>query len=126
MLPEIYIEALQVNDDLADRVRGVGGLGMRGRSTLKQPVSSPDEDCYARLMIRMGTIEELQSQDYRLGLYCLSCERWGEANLDWLIQNGKGKKSVIKARFRCRDCGEIVEKQVRPPVPSLGGTVAYI
>ena len=26
----------------------------------------------------------------------------------------------------CRDCGEIVEKQVRPPVPSLGEAVAYI
>jgi hypothetical protein len=24
------------------------------------------------------------------------------------------------------DCGEIVEKQVRPPVPTVGGAVAYI
>ncbi len=53
-------------------------------------------------------------------------DRWGEANLDRLIQNGKGDKSVTEARFRCRDCGEIVEKQVRPPVPSLGGSLAYI
>ena len=44
-------------------------------------------------------------------------DRWGEANLVRLIQNGKGDKSVTEARFRCRDCGEIVEKQVRPPVP---------
>lgn len=29
----------------------------------------------------------------------------------------KGDKPVTEARFRCRDCGEIVEKQVRPPVP---------
>jgi len=77
-------------------------------------------------MISVGTIEELRRQDYGLGLYCLSCDRWGDANLDWLIQNGKGKKSVIAARFRCRDCGEIMEKQVRPPVPTLGGAVAYI
>jgi len=77
-------------------------------------------------MIHVGTIEELQSQDYALGLYCLSCDRWGKANLDWLIQNGKGKKPVTEARFRCRDCGEIVEKQVRPPVPSLGSAIAYI
>ena len=27
---------------------------------------------------------------------------------------------VTEARFRCRDCGEIVEKQVRPPVPFNG------
>ena len=77
-------------------------------------------------MIILGTIEELHSQDYGLALYCLSCGRWGEANLDWLIQNGKGKKLVIEAKFRCQNCGEIVEKQVRPPVPSLGEAVAYI
>ncbi len=59
-------------------------------------------------------------------LYCLSCNRWGEANLDQLIQVGLGDKPVIEARFRCRDCGEIVEKQVRPPVPSFGSAVGYI
>ena len=77
-------------------------------------------------MISMGTIEELHSQDHSLGLYCISCDRWGEANLDWLIHIGKGDKSVTEARFRCRDCGEVVEKQIRPPVPTLGGAVAYI
>ena len=77
-------------------------------------------------MIRMGTIEELHNQNHILGLYCLSCNRWGEANLDWLIMIGKGDKPVTEARFRCRDCGEIVKKQVRPPVPSLGGAIAYI
>ncbi len=77
-------------------------------------------------MIRMGTIEELHSHNHILGLYCIFCDRWGEANLDQLIQIGKGDKPVTEARFRCRDCGEIVEKQVRPPVPSLGGALAYI
>ena len=77
-------------------------------------------------MITIGTMEELRDQNHTLALYCLSCNRWGEANLDRLIQNGKGKKRVTEARFRCRDCGEIVEKQVRPPVPSLGEAVAYI
>ncbi len=74
----------------------------------------------------MGTIEELQSQNHTLGLYCLSCDRWCKADLDWLIQIGHGDKSVTEARFRCRDCGEIVEKQVRPPVPLLGGAVTHI
>jgi hypothetical protein len=85
-----------------------------------------DADCYALSMISMGTIEKLREQNHTLALYCLSCDRWGEANLEWLIQNGKGDKPVTEARFRCRDCGEIVEKQVRPPVPSLGEAVAYI
>ncbi len=77
-------------------------------------------------MIRMGTIEELHSHNHSLGLYCISCDRWGMANLERLIQLGKGDKPVTEAQFSCRDCGEIVEEQVRPPVPSLGGAVAYI
>jgi len=77
-------------------------------------------------MIRVSTFEDLNRQDYSLALYCLSCDRWGKADLDWMIQNGKGDEPVTETRFRCRDCGEIVEKQVRPPVPLLGEAVAYI
>jgi hypothetical protein len=77
-------------------------------------------------MISMGTIEKLREQNHILALYCISCDRWGEANLDWLIRNDKGSKPVTEARFRCRECGEIVERQVRPPVSSLGEAVAYI
>ena len=77
-------------------------------------------------MISIGTFEQLQSQNHALALYCVSCDRWGEANLGWLIKIGKGDKPVAGARFRCQDCGEIVEKQVRPPVPTLGGAVGYI
>ena len=77
-------------------------------------------------MISMGTIEKLREQNHILALYCISCGRWGKADLDWLIQIGHGDKSVTEARFRCRDCGEIVEKQVRPPVPLLGGAVTHI
>jgi hypothetical protein len=77
-------------------------------------------------MISMGTIEKLRAQNHTLALYCISCDRWGMADLDWLIQIGKGDKPVTEARFRCKDCGEIVEKQVRPPVPEIGGSVAYV
>ncbi len=77
-------------------------------------------------MISIGTIEQLHNQNHTLALYCMSCDRWGKANLDSLIRIGKGDKPVTEARFRCRDCGEIVEKQVRPPVPTLGGAVGYI
>ena len=77
-------------------------------------------------MISIGTFEQLQQRDHTLALYCVSCDRWGEADLNWLIKTGKGDKPVIEARFKCQDCGEIVEKQVRPPVSTLGGAVAYI
>jgi hypothetical protein len=42
------------------------------------------------------------------------------------IGTGKGNKPVTETRFKCTDCGEIVEKQVRPPKPEIGGSVAYI
>ncbi len=77
-------------------------------------------------MISVTIVQALHNQNYTLGLYCLSCNRWGKANLDRLIQIGKGDKPVTEAKFTCQDCGEIVEKQVRPPVPSLGEAVAYI
>jgi len=43
-----------------------------------------------------------------------------------LLEQRRPVAVVAEVRFRCRDCGEIVEKQVRPPVPSLGEAVAYI
>lgn len=77
-------------------------------------------------MIRISTIEELNRQKYGLALYCMVCGRWGEADLDGLAKSGQGSRSVIDARFRCLDCGGLVEKQLRPPVPKLGGTLGYI
>lgn len=77
-------------------------------------------------MPRLITFEDLQSQKHSLGLYCVACDRWGEANLNWLIQSGQGGRLLTESRFRCRDCGAIVEKQLRPPVPTLGGSTAYI
>ncbi len=37
-----------------------------------------------------------------------------------------GDVQWILGRFSCRDCGEIVEKQVTPPMPGIGRTVGYI
>ena len=54
------------------------------------------------------------------------CDRWGIADLGELIRTGKGHRPVTQARFRCTDCGAIVDKQLRPPVPELGGSVAYL
>jgi len=56
----------------------------------------------------------------------VQCDRWGEADLDRLIATGRGERALTETRFRCRDCGAVVEKQLRPPVPRLGGSVAYI
>lgn len=77
-------------------------------------------------MIRLHTINDLYQRQHTLGLYCLHCDRWGEANLDRLVRSGHGERIVTEIRFRCRDCGNPVEKQVRPPVPRVSNAVAYI
>ena len=77
-------------------------------------------------MLRLVTFKELRSQRHSLGLYCVDCNRWGEANLDLLVDSGRGDQALTESRFRCRVCGALVEKQVRPPVPNLGGAMAYI
>ena len=77
-------------------------------------------------MIGIRTIRELHDENHALGLYCMNCDRWSVANLEWLIQSGNGDRLLADTQFRCRDCGELAAKQVRPPVPQLGGSVAYI
>lgn len=77
-------------------------------------------------MPRLVTFIDLQEQRHTLGLYCVACDRWGEADIDGLISVGRGDRTLIEARFRCRDCGDLVAKQLRPPVPELGGSIAYI
>jgi len=76
--------------------------------------------------IRLSTFDDLREQQHRLGLYCLQCDRWGAADLQGLIRSGLGARAIRETRFRCRDCGSVVEKQVRPPVPALGETVQYV
>jgi hypothetical protein len=76
--------------------------------------------------IQLKTIHDFHQQSHTLALYCPACKRWSEANLPFLIQTGRSALSVCDARFRCRDCGGAAEKQIRPPVPPVGGAVGYI
>ncbi|MDX1480438.1 MAG: hypothetical protein R3315_02105 [Woeseiaceae bacterium] len=74
----------------------------------------------------MATIEELKRQNHSLGLFCATCDRWGDADLEALIRQGLGSREVTRVRFRCRDCGTVVDKQLRPPVPKVGAAAGYI
>jgi len=77
-------------------------------------------------MICLQTFSDLVAQNHTLGLYCVNCDRWQVANLHALIQAGRGDAVITQAKFRCNDCGELAEKQLRPPVPILGGAVGYV
>ena len=77
-------------------------------------------------MPRIATFRDLESQNHSLGLYCPACDRWGEADIGRLIESGRGDRTVVETRFRSIGCGMLVDKQLRPPVPTVSGAVAYI
>ncbi len=77
-------------------------------------------------MISVKTIADICSENYVLGLYCMHCDRWGEADLQQLLRCGKGEQLLFRSRFRCQECGQVVDKQLRPPVPTPGGSIGYI
>ena len=77
-------------------------------------------------MLQVVTFLDLRRQKHTLGLYCPACDRWGEADVDKLIESGRGMRLLVDTRFRCIDCGRVVDKQLRPPVPGISDTVAYI
>ena len=77
-------------------------------------------------MPRLITFIDLQEQGHTLGLYCMECNRWGEADIGRLISSGRGESALTSTKFRCRECGELAEKQLRPPVPEIGSAIAYI
>ncbi len=77
-------------------------------------------------MLRLATFIDLRDQMHTLGLNCVSCERWGEADLYRLIEIGRGPRQLTETSFRCRKCGGLVEKQLRLPVPVIGSAKAYI
>jgi len=77
-------------------------------------------------MISMATLRELHEQRHTLALYCISCDRWESADLEGLIERGLGGRPVVRTRFRCRECGGVAEKQLRPPAPEVAAAAAYI
>ena len=77
-------------------------------------------------MRRLVTLQDLRHSNHELGLYCPTCDRWGVAELDRLIATGHGNRVLVDTKFRCIDCGAVVEKQVRPPMPQFSTAEAYI
>lgn len=77
-------------------------------------------------MYQLQTIDDLHQQQHTLGLYCVACNRWADADLGNLVKAGQGTRVLADTNFRCEACDSPAEKQVRPPVPQLGGVVGYV
>lgn len=80
--------------------------------------------CYVRPMIDLGNIAGLYEHQHELHCYCLGCRRWSVLDLGRMVREGKGSLG-LPLSVRCRDCGEVGQLQVRPPMPtrSIGGWI---
>ena len=63
----------------------------------------------------LHTVADLIARQHTLGLYCHHCDRWSEAPLKQLAQDGWGRTPIVKLRFRCAICGGPAQRQLRPP-----------
>ena len=73
--------------------------------------------CYRRQMIDLSTVAGLHERQHELHAYCCSCDRWSVLDLERMVREGRGEVR-LPLRVRCRDCGEVGQLQVRPPVPT--------
>jgi hypothetical protein len=76
-------------------------------------------------MIDLGSIAGLHAHNHQLHAYCPRCNRWSVLPLAELVGQGKGSMR-LPIRVRCQECGEFGRLQVRPPVPTLSGSVGWI
>lgn len=65
--------------------------------------------------ISINTPAEFLEHAHTLSLYCRACERWLDVDLQVLVAAGRGDQAIQRMRFKCKDCGAGMEKQVRPP-----------
>ena len=65
--------------------------------------------------IHLDTVADLLARKHSLGLYCHYCDRWSEAPLEQLAEDGWGRTPIVKLRLRCRVCGGPAQRQLRPP-----------
>jgi RNase P subunit RPR2 len=72
-------------------------------------------------MIDIGTIADLHEWQHELHAYCCRCDRWRVLDLGLMVRAGQGAKR-LPLRVRCRECGEVGQLQVRPPMPARSST----
>ena len=72
-------------------------------------------------MIDLGSIAGLYERSHELHAFCHRCDRWRVLDLERMVLAGRGSMR-LPLKVRCRDCGEVGQLQVRPPMPSRSST----
>jgi len=76
-------------------------------------------------MIDLGMIAGLHEHDHELHAFCVRCDRWSAIDLEAMVQAGQGERR-LPITVRCRDCGDVGQLQVRPPMPRWTNTGGWI
>jgi hypothetical protein len=77
--------------------------------------------------IHLRTVADLIARQHTLGLYCHHCDRWSEAPLGQLANDGWGRTPIVKLRFRCAICDGPAQRQLRPPpMPAAQSRTGWI
>jgi hypothetical protein len=76
-------------------------------------------------MIDLGTLAGLLEHEHTLAAYCPHCDRWAQLDLAAMVSNGLGDRR-LPIKVLCRDCGEVGQLQVRPPVPTRPASGGWI
>ena len=70
--------------------------------------------------IQLITPRQLYQNQHTLAVYCWKCQKDKALSFIDIDRVGKSDVPVTRLKFRCRDCGDLGEKQVRPPMPTMG------
>jgi len=76
-------------------------------------------------MIELGTLAGLHEHAHELHADCLPCDRWSVLDLERMVSGGGGSMR-LPIRVRCRECGELGQLQIRPPMPTWSNTNGWI
>jgi RNase P subunit RPR2 len=76
-------------------------------------------------MIDLGNLAGLHAHGHSLAAYCRHCDRWVVLDLARMIREEHGGRR-LPVRVTCRDCGEVGQLQVRPPVPTRAGSNGWV
>ena len=65
--------------------------------------------------INLHTLADRAQHRHELGVWCATCQRWGDLDPVELTMRGHGARRIAMLKPRCRDCGSPSRMQLRAP-----------
>ena len=72
------------------------------------------------MLIQIKTLRDIHENGLILETHCIACLRFVAVDLEEAILQGKGDRSYIGTKPKCRKCGQKGEWQIRPKGTAIG------